>query len=124
MTRRTSRKRSSKRLRLNAWHAKILGYKAMRFEGGFAISGADSRQSFLVRKGHVIRMPGKGIFLSTNREYILKYYAGGNNRDVVLTLAFNPEDIVSGRDTLHDREPELAVSEAKIVDFEIVDNDQ
>ena len=101
----------------------MLGYKAMRFENGRAISGADSRQSFVVRKGHVIRMPGKGVFLSTNREYILKYYAGGNDRDVVLTLEFDPKDIVSILGSLDDREPELTVRAAKIVDFEIVDNE-
>jgi len=111
-------RRSSRRLRPN-----MVGYKAMRFENGRAISGADSRQSFVVRKGHVIRMPGKGVFLSTNREYILKYYAGGNDRDVILTLEFNPKDIVSVLGSLDDREPELTVSAAKIVDFEILENE-
>lgn len=100
---------------------KMIGYKAMRFEKGRAVSGADSRQGFVVKKGHVIRMSGKGIFLSTNRKYVETYYAGHNPHEVLLTLEFDPKDITSGKDTLGDREPELTVSAARVVDFEVLE---
>lgn len=65
-------------------------------------------------------MPGAGIFLSTSRRYVLDYYAGHNDQEVVLTLDFDSKDIVTGRETLKDREPELSVRQAVIVDYEIV----
>lgn len=103
---------------------KMLGYKAMRYERGEAVSGADSRHRFKVRKGKVVRMPGKGIFLSPNRQYVLDYYAGHNDTEVLLTLEFDPAHITSGANTLSDREPELTVSSAKIVDFELLHFDE
>lgn len=102
---------------------KLVGYKAMRYENGRAVSSADSRQGFDVERGRMITMPGRGVFVSTNRDYILQYYAGHNPREVLLTLEFDPSDIVSGEETLRDREPELTVRSAKIVDFEVMEHD-
>lgn len=101
----------------------MIGYKVMRYEKGKAISGADNRQGFKVRKGYVIRMHGKGTFLSTNKQYVLDYYGGHNDREVLLTLEFDKKHITSGANTLDDREPELTVSQAKILDFKIMDNE-
>lgn len=103
--------------------SRMRAYKSMRFEGGRAISGADSRQGFVPRRGDVIRMPGRGIFVSTNRDYIETYYAGHNPQEVLLTLEFDVDDIVSGAHTLGDREPELTLRQAEIVDFEVVRHD-
>lgn len=102
----------------------MLGYKVMRFDRGRAVSGADSRQSFRVRVGAFVRMPGKGVFLSPNKQYVLDYYGGHNDREVLLTLEFDPDDITSGANTLHDREPELTVRSAKIVAFKVMDNEE
>lgn len=112
MTRRTSKRRTM-----------MIGYKTMRFRDGRAISAADSRQNFEVRKGYTIRMPGAGVYLSTNRQFVLKYYTGLDDSEVVLTLEFDPRNILAGRESLKDRESELTVSAAKILDFEIVENE-
>lgn len=101
----------------------MIGYKAMRFANGRAISAADPRQSFEVRKGRTIRMPGAGVYLSTNRLFVLTYYTGLDDSEVVLTLEFDPRNILAGRESLNDRESELTVSSAKIVDFKILDNE-
>jgi len=102
----------------------MIGYKVMRYENGKAVSGADSRQGFKVRVGYVIRMHGKGTFLSTNRQYVLDYYGGHNDREVLLKLEFDKGHITSGANTLNDREPELTVSQAKIVGFKIMDHEE
>jgi len=91
------------------------GYKVMRRQGARLISGADSRQSFPAQIGTEIQMPGKGIYLSPNKEYVLSYYSGYHDREVLLTLEFSPEDIVWGH--LRDVESEVGVSKARIVDI-------
>lgn len=114
-------RRTSKRLHPNT---KMLGYKVMRFEDGRAVSAADSRHGFGLRKGRVIQMPGVGVFLSTDRQFVLKYYTGlTDDREVLLTLEFDPKNILTGRETMNDRESVLTVSAAKIVDFEILENE-
>ena len=100
----------------------MLGYKVMRLEDGRAVSLADSQHGFEVRKGATIQMPGVGVFLSTNRQFVVTHYTGlTDDQEVILTLEFDPKDILSGH--LHDRESVLTVSAAKIVDFEIVENE-
>lgn len=99
----------------------MIGYKAMRYEGGWAISGADSRQRFKPRRGYVIQMSGKGTFVSPNKQYVLDYYSGNNDKEVLLTLEFSEDDITSGQHTLNDREPELTVRKAKVIAFKVMD---
>lgn len=94
----------------------LLGYKVVRREGNMGISGADSRLRFPLQLHTVIRMPGKGIYLSPNERYVRDYYAGHHEKEALLTLAFSPENIVWGN--LVDRESEVAVSEATIVAIE------
>ena len=96
----------------------LRGYKVMRSEGGKAIAGADSRQGFPLKKGHVIKMPGKGVYLSLGRQYVLDYYSGLADNEVLLTLSFDSGDITFGNIT--DRETEIAVKKAKVVKIEKV----
>lgn len=96
---------------------KRLGYKVMHHENGKAVSKADSRQAFDLRKGEVVRFPGKGIWLALKKEYVLDYYRGGGS-EVLLTFEFDPRDLTAGN--LTDREAEFAVSEAVLKDFEIL----
>ena len=94
----------------------LRGYKVMRVERGRLVSGANSRLRFPARKGSVLTMPGQGVFLSPNRQYVLTYYSGLADDEVLLTLDFRPEDIVWGN--LTDREPEVGVRRAKVVAIE------
>lgn len=100
----------------------ILAYKIMRFDpsSGKAVSGADSRQGFRPRKGMVVSMPGKGIFLSPNREFVVDYYAG-HDHNILLVLSVDPEDVTGGN--LTDRESEFTARRATIVDFVVADED-
>lgn len=95
----------------------LLGYKIMRLERGRLISGANARLSYPAKIGAVLEVPGKGLYVSTNKEYVLDYYRG-HDKEVLLTVAFDVKDIGWGRQTLHDREPELAVRVSRIINIE------
>ena len=96
--------------------AKRLGYKVMRHENGRAVSGADSRQSFPLKRRDVVRMPGQGIFLSLNKDYVLDNYAVHDD-NVLITFEFDPASVTFGN--LTDRETEFAVPFAQIVDYHV-----
>ena len=98
---------------------KHVGYKVMRVESGRLVAGADSRQSFPLRKGSVIKMPGNGIYLSPNRQYVLDYYSGLADDEVLLSLEFFDSDITFGN--LTDREAEVAVKRVKIIGIKRLD---
>ena len=103
------------------WAAsRMKGYKVMRIEGDRLVSGANSRLSFPARKGSTIRMPGNGLYLSPNKRYVLDYYSGLADHEVLLTLEVSESDIKWG--TLTDREAEVGVSPVKIVDIEPLDD--
>ena len=93
-----------------------VGYKVMRFDGKYAIAGADSRQKFSLKKGSTISMTGNGIYLGTDKQYVLDYYSGLADREVLITFSFDPNKITTGN--LTDREVEISVPNAKIVDWE------
>jgi GNAT superfamily N-acetyltransferase len=103
---------------------KVYGYKAMNYnpETGEITSGADSRvtKGIKLRKGMTLKMPGKGIFMSTNRKYIEDYYSGHNDHEVLIKFKFDPATITSGN--LTDRENEFTVPSATVVGFKVTDN--
>jgi hypothetical protein len=88
----------------------------MRLERGRLVSGADARQSFPPRVGSTMRMPGNGVYLSPDKNYVLTYYSGLADNEVLLTLAYSPADIKAGNPA--DLEPELGVSPVTIVHIE------
>jgi len=96
------------------------GYKVMRYENGRAIAGADSRQSFVPRVGTTVSMDGNGIYMSPNKQYVLDYYSGLHDNEILLTFEFDPSEITFGN--LTDRESEIAVVSAKIVDVEALNH--
>lgn len=102
-----------KRTYLEEANGKHVGYKVMRVQGGRLVSGADSRQAFPMRKGAVIRMSGLGVYLSPNKQYVLDYYSGLADDEVLLSLEFFDSDITWGN--LTDRESEVAVRQARII---------
>ena len=107
-----------------AVQGEVYGYKAMNYnpETGEIISGADSRvtKGIKLRKGMTLKMPGKGIFMSTNRKYIEDYYSGHNDHEVLIKFKFDPATITSGN--LTDRENEFTVPSATVVGFKVTDN--
>ncbi len=94
----------------------------MRYYNGNAVSGADKRQKFKPKKGLIVRFSGLGIFLSPNEEYVKTYYCGSNDVDIFLTFEINLNDITSGN--LEDRESEITVSQAKLIKWEIIENEE
>jgi hypothetical protein len=100
------------------------GYKAMNYnpETGEITSGADSRvtKGIKIHKGMTLKMPGKGIFMSTNRKYIEDYYSGHNDHEVLVKFKFDSATITSGN--LTDKENEFTVPSATVVDFKVVNN--
>jgi len=99
---------------------KIRAYKVMSLQDGKLVSGANSRLGFPARKGATIRMPGNGVYMSPNKRYVLDYYSGLADNEVLLTLEFNRGDIKWGN--LTDREAEVAASPVKILDIEPLDD--
>jgi hypothetical protein len=94
----------------------LIGYKVMRTENGQIISGADNRQSFKLELNHEISMPGNGIYIGVDRDYVMDYYSGLAEEEVLLTLRFNTDDIITG--DLNDKEPELSVKKVTILNYE------
>lgn len=94
----------------------LTGYKIMKTENGKIVSGADSRQSFPLEKNKSIDMYGNGIYLGMDKDYVFNYYSGLADEEVLLTLRFKKSDIIVG--DLNDREPELSVKKATIIDFQ------
>lgn len=97
--------------------ARQRGYKVMAVseDGAALVSMADARQRFPMKLGPM-SMPGKGIFMSPNKQFVLEYYSGHNDREALLTFEFDPSDVVSGN--LTDREPEISVSKADLIEIE------
>ncbi len=96
----------------------MIGYKVMQLQGCDVVSGADNRLRYPLVRGCVIWMPGCGIFLSTNRQYVLDYYAGCADIEALLTVEFDARYVTSGN--LTDVEPDFSVLRARIIDFEIL----
>ena len=88
---------------------------------GKLISLADDDFNIPANIGTTLEFPGKGTYLSTNKEFVLTYYSGlTDDNEALITLEFNPADITSGN--LKDLESELTVSKAKIVDIESINH--
>lgn len=88
----------------------------MRLENGLLVAGANSILKYPTKIGTIIRMPGNGIYLSPNREYVMDYYSGLADDEVLLTFSFNIKDITTGN--INDKEPELSVKQAIIKNIE------
>lgn len=99
----------------------MIGYKVMPLsdDGQQILSGANSRLSFPLDTCE-LSMPGNGIYLALSKEYVLDYYSGLSEREVLLTLEFNESDILSGN--IEDKEPELSVGKVTIINKTLIVN--
>lgn len=98
----------------------MLGYKVMRVseDGSKLISGANSNITWEA-KCQFVSMPGKGIYMGNNKDYVLDYYSGLADNEALITFEFDESDITFGN--LEDREVEIAVKRANIVNIELLD---
>ena len=99
---------------------KMIGYKVMNYVDGKAVTAADSRQSFPLEKGKEVSMRGRGIFLTLDKQYAIDYYAQHEN-NAVIKMEFDTEDVTKGN--LTDKDTEFTVSKVKVLDYEIVNED-
>lgn len=103
-----------------AQSGRMIGYKIMRLENGRLISGANSRISLPAEIGVIHSMPGNGIYLGKSPEYVRGYYSSsesvGDPQEVLITYEFDPSQIMFGN--LNDREWEIAVPSAKVLNIE------
>lgn len=99
----------------------MIGYKVMNYDKDLdvLISGRNSRLTFFCNIGAEIKMPDNGVYIGMDKDYVMSYYSGLAENEVLLTLYFDEKDIVTGNIT--DKECELSVKKVKIVDYEIMD---
>ncbi len=102
----------------------MIGYKVMNYNKDLdiLISGRNSQLTFFCNIGAEIKMPENGVYIGIDKHYVMDYYSGLAENEVLLTLEFDEKDIVTGNVT--DRECELSVKKVKIIDFqEIIDGE-
>lgn len=112
-------------MKLTELHSqKNIAYKVMAYnpELGRIIAGADKRQSFPLKIGVMIQMPGNGIYLSLDKDYVLTYYSELAQNEVLITFEFDPTTLITGN--LEDRETEFSVPKAKILDIKHLVHDE
>lgn len=98
----------------------------MNYDSGEIYSIASEKYRFPCNINQKISMDGMGVWLSTNKEFVIDYYSGQSDKDdVLVTLEFDPKMITSGN-TL-DSESVITVPVVKIkniqkiIDGNIVD---
>jgi hypothetical protein len=96
-----------------------IGWKVMQYDlkTQNVIAGADSRIRRALDIGKPVDMPGQGIWLSLDRDYVLTYYRG-HDHEVLLQFEFDPQTLIKGN--LTDRETEFSVPQATLLSFEIL----
>ncbi len=97
-----------------------VGYKVMKVDdAGEFVSNANSRLTLPSKVGDINKMPGEGIFMSNDPEYVVDYYSYKEDEEdpdeCVIKYAFKLSDVVRGTESLGDSEPEIGVRVAKIV---------
>ncbi len=101
----------------------VIGYKIMTMENNELISLASKEVRFPAEVNQIFSMGGKGIWLSTNPDFVKDYYSNPDvENEVLLKLSFKKADVTSGN--LEDREPVITVPTAKIIEIHrIIDGD-
>jgi hypothetical protein len=100
----------------NQTNTTLTGYKVMPIINGEISSGANARLNLDIKVGKVFTMPGNGIYLSLNKQYVLDYYSELADEEVLITFKFNPKDITTGNIT--DKETEISVKKVLVTSIE------
>jgi hypothetical protein len=101
---------------------KLFGYKVMPLGRKGIISGSDSRQDFNLKVNAIIKMPYNGVYLSNDPDYVIDYYSGLSDDEVILKLMFSESDVIDGLSQMNDAQPEIGVSKVQIVCYQKVDD--
>jgi len=99
---------------------KHTGYKVMTYDEtkNLAVSTANNNYSFPLQIGKIISMPGAGIYMSTDKNFVLTYYSGLADSEVLVVFDFNSKDILKGN--VNDKENEITVRKATITSFKVL----
>jgi len=91
------------------------GYKIVGYDGKKAFSLYDTKTAIDINKGDVIEDPN-GIYLGTEEQFVLDFYTGlSDYDDLLLTYEYEDSDILKG--SKHDKNSEIIVRKAKLVDI-------
>lgn len=114
----------SKEINFEKYGQDYIGYKTMDYDPATKTlnSGANRRIKLDAKRNATHTMRGKGVFLSNSKDYVLDYYAF-NEYNAVIKYAFSLDDLVGNSNQLYDREPEITVKKAKVLEIEIYDED-
>jgi hypothetical protein len=78
----------------------MIAYKVMREFNGQLLSLADKKSRHLARVGSQIKMKGEGVYLSTNKDFVLNFYSGNSDDyEVLVQVMYSPSEIIKGNDT-------------------------
>lgn len=95
----------------------LIGYKVMKYDPKTktAISIVnDTTEKLKPKKGLIIKMPGKGLYLSSSKSLVIDFYAL-SDVNILLTLQYNEKDVMEKELNI------FTVKKAKIIDFFIID---
>jgi hypothetical protein len=96
----------------------MIGYKIVALIDGKPRLDIYKDQSFNLSKNEVVSFPGNGIYLSVCKDKVLDYYNNIAENQVLLTLMFDSNKIISGN--IIDNENEISVPDATITSFEFL----
>lgn len=104
---------------------KVVGYKVMGFQddGETIRSGRNGNLTYGLdsfKEGNVIEMPENACYLGMDKDYVMDYYSGLAEKEILLKLEFDSNDIITGDIT--DKEPELSVSKVHIVEAHLIED--
>ena len=78
------------------------------------------QEKFKPKKGLVIKMSGKGMYLYRNKKLVVDFYAV-SDVNILLKCQFNENDVIEKDELFNTKDAIFTVSKAKIVDFYIID---
>jgi hypothetical protein len=96
-----------------------IGYKVMTVNNGKFIPAANKSLTLPINIGAIHTMPGSGIYISNDPEYVVDYYSYKEDEndpdELVIQYEFSLDDVIDGIDQIGDQEPEIGVRKAKIL---------
>lgn len=104
---------------------KRVGYKVMAFkeDSDLIRAGANGNLTYELeefKEGSILEMPGNGCYLALDKDYVMDYYSGLAEKEILIRMEFDTDDIITG--DINDREPELSLSKVKILDVQVVED--
>jgi hypothetical protein len=98
---------------------KMIGYKVMAITDGKLVSGRDSRITHPLQVGP-LSMPGNGVYIGTNKDYVMDYYSELADDEVLLTVEFDPADIKTG--SLDDNQDEISIPTVNVINIQKIND--